>query len=238
MSLLSLVTNFCARTALPIPVGVMGSTETQVIQLRSLLEEEGEDLASRGDWEGLVVEQSLTTIAAEDQGAITALAASGFRHIKNHTLWDRSRRLPVAGPMNPRQWQAMKAVVANGPYYRYRIRSGHLLVNPIPPAGAPWYFEYVTNQWILDTDGVTTKQYFTADTDTIRLPETLLLMGLRWRWKKEKGLEYAEDLRTYEAQVNDALSRDGGKPTLCMDMASPQSAHPGIFVPSGSWSLP
>ena len=238
MSLLTLVTQFCSRTGLPIPTGVMSSVDTAVIQVRALLEEESEDLASRGTWEGLTNETTLSTLAQEDQGAIATLASSGFRYIKDQTIWSRTRHLPVAGPMDARQWQSMKALFVNGPYYRFRIRGGHLLVNPTPPAGESWAFESVTKNWILDVDGVTTKASFTADTDTLRLPETLLLMGLRWRWKKEKGFEYAEDLRTYETQVSDTLSRDGNKPMLSMDQAARTNAHPGIFVSPGSWSLP
>jgi hypothetical protein len=143
----------------------------------------------------------------------------------------------VAGPVDPRQWQALKALFVNGPYYRFRIRSGHFLVNPIPPAGEDWYFEYVTKNWILDQDGVTYKQYFTNDADTILMPDELLLMGLRWRWKKEKGLDYAEDFRTYEMQVKDALGWDGAKPILRMDEQMRKGPMPGIFVPQGSWNL-
>jgi hypothetical protein len=58
---------------------------------------------------------------------------------------------------------------------------------------------------------------------------------LRWRWKKEKGFEYGEDFRTYEMQVKDALSRDGGKPKLSMDDNAGKSAKPGIVVPDMSW---
>jgi hypothetical protein len=216
----------------------MSSTDVQIIQLRALLEEEGDDLSKRGSWEGLTAEATFSTLANEDQGSIVSLTSSGYRNLKDQTIWSRARHLPVAGPMDARQWQAMKAIFVNGPYYRYRIRAGRFLVNPIPPAGEAWAFEWVTNHWILDADGTTTKSAFTADTDTMRIPESLLLMGLRWRWKKEKGLEYAEDMRTYEAQVSDALSRDGGKPTLHLDAPSRTTAQPGIFVSPGSWSVP
>jgi hypothetical protein len=237
MSLLSLVTAFCERTNLPVPIAVKASTDTQVIQVRALLEEELEDLASRATWERQTLEQSLTTVAAEDQGAIDSLASPGFRFIVDQTIWNRSRRLPVAGPLDPRQWQALKARFVNGPYYRFRLRGGHLLVNPVPPAGESWFFEYVTRHGILDQDGVTTKERFSADTDTLLLPESLLLSGLRWRWKKEKGLEYAEDQRTYEVQVKDALNHDGSKPTLSMDALFKDEARPGVMVPEGSWNL-
>jgi len=112
-----------------------------------------------------------------------------------------------------------------------------LLVTPTPTAGYTWAFEYASKNWILGTDGITYKQYFTLDTDTILLPNDLVLMGLRWRWKKEKGLEYAEDFRTYEMQVKDELGRDGGKPNLHMDDEGWHGPVPGIFVSPGSWNL-
>jgi len=207
-----------------------------VLQLFRLLEEEGNDLARRGDWEGITFEATHTSLAAEDQGAITSIATNGYRVIKNGTFWDRTNKLPVLGPLSNAEWQTLKGVGTTGPRYHFRIRGGKVLVNPTPTAGYTWAFEYISKNWILGADGTTYKQYFTLDTDTILLPEDLVLMGLRWRWKKEKGFDYAEDFRTYETQVKDALGRDGGKRTLSMDGGS-HSAKPGIFVPDMSWSL-
>lgn len=237
MALLQVVQNFCRRTKLPVPATVVGTTDTQVLQIMALLEEEGNDLASRGSWQGITFEASLTTTATESQGPMTTICPNGFRYIKNDTIWSRTRRLPVCGPLDAQQWQTLKALFVNGPYYRYRIRGDALLVNPTPPASEAWYFEYVSQNWILGADGVTYKQYFTLDTDTVILPETLVLMGLRWRWLREKGLDYAELMRTYEMQVKDAIGRDGGKTTLCADGGPYQQPRPGIFVPSGSWNV-
>ncbi len=236
MSLKTIIQSMCGRTNLPVPATVLGTSDTQVLQMLRLLEEEGDDLSKRGAWEGLTDEASLTTTNTEDQGAMTTLCPNGFRYIKNQTIWSRSRRLPVAGPLDSGEWQTLKAMFINGPYYRFRIRGGHLLVNPAPPAGESWYWEYVSQFWILGVDGVTYKNRFTLDTDTVLMPEDLMLMGLRWRWKKEKGLDYAEDFRTYELQVKDALGRDGGKAILSMDDVRRQP-QPGIFVAPGSWNL-
>lgn len=238
MSMLSVVQNFCRRTNLNVPTTVYGTTDTQVQQIASLLEEIGNDMASRGSWQGLTFEASHTTLAAEDQGAIATIASNGFRYLKNDTIWDRSTRLPVCGPLDAKQWQALKAWVVNGPLYQYRIRGGKLLVNPSPPASESWYFEYVSQNWILGADGTTYKQYFTLDTDTILLPETVMLMGLRAWWKKEKGLDYAEDMRMYESQLKDSLGRDGSKTTINMDQQAFRGPVPGIFVSPGSWNVP
>lgn len=235
MSLLTIVQSFCERTQLPAPVTVMGNDDAQVIQVRALLEEEGESLSRRGDWEGLTLEASHTTLAAEDQGAITSIATNGYRSIKNETMWDRTDKLPIP-QMHSTLWQRYKATVNASPRYRYRIRGGKLLMTPTPTAGHSVYFEYVSKNWILSADLLTYRSAFTLDTDTLLLPEELLKMGLRWRWKKEHGLEYAEDFRDYEALVADALGRDGGKPVIHLDGGFPQ-ARPGVIVPEYSWPL-
>jgi hypothetical protein len=237
MTMLSVIQHHLRRTGLPYVTAVYGSTDPQVLQSMALLEEEGNDLAVRHDWQALTLEAAHTSLAAEDQGAMSTIASNGFRHIKNETIWDRTNSLPIIGPMDDKDWQSMKALTSTGARFRYRIRGGKLLVNPTPTAGYSWYFEYVSKNWILGADGTTYKQYFTLDTDTLLLPEELLLAGLRWRWKKEKGLDYSEDFSTYEAQVKDAIGRDGGKRPVYMDLQT-EHTGPAVFVPAGNWSVP
>lgn len=238
MSLLTIIQAMCARTNVPSPTSVMGQiSDTQVAQMVRLLEEEGNDLSKRGSWQGLTREATWTTTAAEDQGALTTLASNGFNYIKNGTFWDRTNKLPIGGPLDDGQWAAIKGRGTTGPRYYYRIRGDHLLIVPTPAASLSWAFEYASENWILANDGTTYKSAFTLDTDTVLIPEPLMLMGLRWRWKKEKGLEYAEDFRTYEQQVKDALGRDGGKSVLSM-AGEKRDAMPGILVPAMSWPIP
>lgn len=236
MTMLTCVQDFCERQGIPSPATVYGTTDAQVKQVRALLEDAGVELAKRGNWQALTFEATHTTLALEDQGAIATIATNGFRKIKNETIWDRTDKLPVLGPLTDRDWQAVKAYAVSGPRYRYRIRGGKLLVNPVPTAGHTWAFEYYSKYWILGANGTTYKERFTLDTDTILLPENLLIKGLTWRWLEKKGQDYAEAFREYEMNVKDELGQDGGKPVLCMDEPS-RMGQPGIFVPDRNWSL-
>ena len=86
MNLLITVQRFCKRTNLDSPTTVIGNTDPQVQQILSLLEEEGNDLTGRGDWQELTNEALHTTIATESQGAMDTIATNGYRYIKNGTF--------------------------------------------------------------------------------------------------------------------------------------------------------
>lgn len=233
---LGIIQQFCGRTNISVPTGVIGSVDPQVIQVLRLLEKEGSELAIRGSWQSLTEEATFVSVVTESQGVISTLASDGFRSIVDETFWDRSTRLPVLGPLDAKEWQTLKAVTNAGPRYWYRIRGNQLLLNPAPVAGLNFYFEYVSKNWIVGVDTVR-KSRFTLDTDSILLPDDLVLQGLTWRWKAEKGFEYAEDFRSYEEMYKFEISRDGGRGTLSMTDDS-YGAKPGIFVPTGNWNVP
>lgn len=236
MTVLSVVQNFCRRTNLSVPAVVLGSTDEQVQQVRALLEEEGTELADRGDWQELTFEATHTTLAVEDQGTVDSICTNGFDHFLSDSAWDRTLQLPLV-VLDGQEWAASKAVQTLGPQFQIRLRGGHLLSSPAPTAGNTWAFEYVSENWILGDDGVTYKSAFTLDTDTILLPEKLVLAGLRWRWKKEKGFDYAEDFNSYEKLVSKALGHNKMQRRLSMSGPS-EDRGPGIVVPQGSWSIP
>jgi hypothetical protein len=230
------VQRFCERNNLNSPSTVYGSTDPQIIQIKAILEEEGLDLAARGAWEGITLEATHTTLAAESQGAIATIASNGFRDFLPDTAWDRTLKLPL-GILDGVEWAAQKGFATTSPRYTIRIRGGLLIANPTPTAGNTWAFEYISKNWILGADGTTYKSYFTLDTDTILLPEELVTLGLKWRWKKEKGFDYAEDFRTYESRVTQALGSNGLKKRLNMS-GGPSDARPGASVSQGNWSVP
>lgn len=236
-TLLQIVTDFTERKALPVPTSVMGSTDPQIKQIRALLRTGCEDMSQRGRWERLINEASWVTAAVENQGTIVSRATNGFRWLLPETFWDRTEKLPLLGPLDSADWQVLKAIVITGPRYSFRFRQGTILVTPAPPANHTWVFEYVSKNWLLAVDGTTYRANFVADTDDILLPEQIVTADLEWRWLKAKGLSYEEDFNSAERLITNALGRDGGKPVLHLDDVGVE-ARPGIYVPSGNWTVP
>jgi hypothetical protein len=236
MSLLTVVQGFCQRTGLPVPSFVIGTTDSQIVQITALANEVVEDLCDRWTWTDLMREATFVTVAGEDQGSLDTIAPNGFLRISQETIFNRTLRLPLFGPMTQAQWQALKALPTTGPFYKYRIRQNRILFMPAGIAGHTCAFEYATSFAVVAADGTTYRSAFAADTDTFVLEERLLLAGLRWKWKAEKGLDYAEEFRRYEEMANNASGRDGTKPRIDMSGGG-NNFHPGIWAPSGNWNV-
>lgn len=235
MNLLELCQEFTKRTGVPKPSAIVSSTDKQVMQIAALLNEVLDELVAGGLWQGCDKTATFTTLAQEDQGALTTIAPYGFKGIVKKTIYNRTLRLPFYGPMTPSEWQALKALPQTGPFYKYRIQGGRLLMNPTPPAGHSCAFEYYSNYAVLAADGSTYKRYPTADDDTFIIGDDIMLAGLRWKWKYEKGLEYAEDFRRFEELKASGYLREDTAPHLVLD-GGLEDFKPGIFVPWGNWN--
>jgi hypothetical protein len=235
-SLLTLVKRFTDRTALPEPTTVIGNPDPDFLQIMHLLEETCDELSSEFPWEWLVNEATWAATNTEDQGSIETLAPNGFRYMVKDTFWNRTQRLPIIGPLQAPDWQSIKAIIVTGPRFQWRFRGHRLLMNPAPPAGHNLFFEYVTKNYVAINGGTTYQDFFSNDADTVLLPDKLVLAGLRWRWKKEKKLAYAEDMDTYTMMLADAKTRDKAGRIVHMDDHY-GDLIPGIWVPPGSWPL-
>lgn len=186
------------------PNAAVTSNDMQVLQLLALLNAEGKSLTARNSegWQALQQEATFTTVATETQTTL-ATVAPNLKYIINDTIWNRTTRRPVFGPLSPQSWQQRKGWFAIGPYSQYRVVDGEIRFSPVPAAGDICYFEYVSKAWTASGN-----ESFASDADTSLLDEELLKLGLIWRFKAAKGLEYNEAKIEYEDRVNQAIARD------------------------------
>jgi hypothetical protein len=230
LSLVSVVQAVAARLALAQPAAVAGSTDRQVLQLLALANEEGEALARSYPWQAIRKEQTFVTTATQPQAA--ALPADFDRFVPN-SFFNRSTRRPMTGPITPRQHQWIQdQPVYSTVYLAFIERTGQFLIDPTPAAGDTIAYEYLSNQWAKSAGGAGQTKYL-ADTDLSFLDEELITLGLRWRFLRAKGLDYAEEMATYEREVERAQARDGGATALTL---APQPIDPNrVNIPDGNF---
>lgn len=235
---LEIVQEHCANIGLVQPNTAVSSSDIAIIQMLSILNEEGSKLARRHPWQLLTDEATFTTLAAASQGTISSIigANKNFRKIIDETIWNRTTRAIVLGPLPPAERQGRLAITTNGPYSEYYIRNGTLYFDPVPSAGDSCYFEYVSHNWAVSSDGLTRRSRFTMDDDLPLFDDELLQAGLKWRWNKSKGLDYQEDFQDYEMMVADAITGDKTARRIKLDQMA-RGLRTGIFTPSGSWNV-
>jgi len=212
MSLLTIIQRVCDRTGISRPDTVVDSTDEAVRQLFALANEEGEELAKRYPWQALTSGWTFVTNAAETQ-TNTPIPEDLDRFIPN-TFFNRTTQRRLIGPISPQEFEAVQANPASASVYlAFRERAGAFLITPTPSAGETIAYEYVSRNWARSSVGVG-KAEFTVDGDGAYLDEGLIALGVRWRWKQAKGLDYSEDMETYERAVARAMAHDGGAGAL------------------------
>lgn len=212
--LLTIIREVCDLLALPRPATVINSNDLQVKQLFALAVEEARELAKSFGWQTLKRECTFTTV--DDPEQVSAVPDDLGRFIPN-SFFNRTTRRPVVGPVTPQVWQNIQANPAlNRVILGYRQRDRAFLITPTPPADQTIAYEYVSTEWAISSDGLTTRTKWAADTDLTYLDAELIILGLRWRWRKTKGLPYAEDFDTYTAQKEQLQARDGGSTSISL----------------------
>jgi hypothetical protein len=213
MTLLSIVRGACARLNLPRPSVVYTSTDASVIQILELAQQHGKELARRAAWKALTAEKTFTTTAAAAQ--VSSLA-DDLDWIIPETMFNRSTNRRVIGPMTPDEWQMIQSSLTSRVDPAFRIRGTSLLFSPTPSAGQTVGYEYVTKNWCQSSGG-TAQASWAADADTPLLDEQLHISGLVWRFRQAKGLDFEADLQIHEAQVGQAILREGVRPRISTD---------------------
>lgn len=208
MSLLTIVNDALQLTQNPQGTIAFSSSDLLTQQFVGFVKEEGIELSRKADWSILKVN---STIIGDGSNTLWSIPADFDRMVSGDALWsNKYPTYPLSGPTSDTDFLAFKVspVIQVRPFWR---RMGNFFeIWPALVAGEIVTFQYRTANWILDKDGVTSKQVFANDLDTSRLPEWVVTLGVRWRFKSSKGLEYAEDFRSYENAKAVAIASDKG----------------------------
>lgn len=155
---------------------------------------------------------------------------SDFERFENRTWYDRTNRWQLLGPDSPQQDQFVRSgIVSLGPRRHFR-QIGQLanLYRIWPPpdelvAPLQLVFEYLSTNCIYTAGAspsgptaTTLNALWTLDTDVPILDDRAIIMGIKWRFWAQKGMNYASLRADYDNYCARLAARDGGAPTLSM----------------------
>ncbi|CCE94647.1 conserved hypothetical protein [Sinorhizobium fredii HH103] len=198
MTLLSAVNEVCDVVALSQFDTVYGSSEPNAETMVTLAQEAGDEIARRVDWQKLLKQHVCTASPENFPSDYQRLTPGGGI---------RTSTGEFARPVNNSgQWSVISVVPSTQPYYF--IKADQFLFSPASSA-VDAVIDYVSKNWVLKDVGGEAAAW-TADDDTTLFPERLLVKGIIWRWKRQKGLAFEDNLAEFEADLVQEINADRG----------------------------
>ena len=225
MSILSVLTTAMPICGLPVPAQAVSSTDSNVQKFVALAQDLGDELAERFWWRNLNIAGQIT-----GDGTTTLFALpSDWGVLSPGQKFNSSvyPLLPLPGPVSNETLSALKVLPSFPTRPVWRIIGGTLEFFPALGAGEVVTFNYYSTNWVSNAGGTQRQPGFLLDSDFSMIDEKLLRRGLVYRWKQSKGLDYAEDFRSYQISLDRAAGREDAERIVAMSSSMP--------VDDGSW---
>lgn len=234
MSLLSVVRNVCLVCGKNVPDEVMSSEDRDMLEMARLANEMALMIADAHDWQSLMVQATITGDGTEEA---FDLPADFGRMPRKANLWSTRWQWdmnPIVGVDAWLEYQIWPTTLVLGSWIIYGDQF-HVL--PIMDDGDLVKYFYVSNKLVRNSAG-TTKAAFTSDTDTFRLSERLLELGMIYKWKADKGQPHADRLNDFEEELASQKDRDSGsKPVISGAHRIRSNAKTAYPFPAGQNTL-
>jgi hypothetical protein len=196
LSLLDLCKGLAKNVGISVPSVVFAGTDRTSVELLQCANETGAELARRVAWGELRGNQNFIgdgtnqtfTLNAPFQRlapGVSVVFNSGKKIIRQLTI----------GEFN--------VLPASVEVPRYFLLEGYSMQFwPYIPTGGVVSVKYQSGSWC--DNGATNSAYFAADSDTPLVPDVAFLQGMIVRWRRQKGMDYADFEAEYEATLKSA----------------------------------
>ena len=198
MTALSVLLDASSEVGIDLPEENATSTEVSVRQIVAHVNFTGQELVRRAEWTKLTrrvdVAEGDSYVLPNDYHRLAERGAVNLITTDNTYV-------PIRVVVSPEQWAFLQSRASLQHYCH--LEDGELKFIPrIPFSGAR--VTYISDQWV---EGGTR---ITGNGDVFDVPEALLVKGAVWRWKRQKGQSYSDDLSEYEAMLLAEIKADRG----------------------------
>lgn len=207
MTVLTVIQDACTSgIALAKPTSVFGSSVREHLELTSLVQEVADMIVSAHEWQKL---NRIATITGDGSTEDFDLPSDFDRMLEKSQLWTSSLETPLSPVSDRDEWLGLDIQSFDFVVNAWIIYGGQIHIKPAVENAATVKYWYQSNLIATDS-GATNIAEFTADTDTFRLSERLLKLGLIYKWREMKGLPYAENMADFEMEKAKLIARDKG----------------------------
>lgn len=204
-SVLQVVQSAAPKLGISVPAALFAVSDRTEVELASVLNEVATRILKSHDWSALKVKAS----------------NAGDGSTEEYSLPDDYQRMPKDGQVWSSRWQRPLLPISVEDDLRLEVREYDQIVGTWLMIGgkikfrpalasdetANWY--YVSSHYANSEAGGTAGA-FINDFDTFRLDDHTLELQLISEWRYRKGLDYAEDMRSAELALAQAISDDKG----------------------------
>lgn len=189
------------------PASVFSTTDPFAAELALCAKEAAEAIVEAHDWQKLI---TLATLSGDASTLAFDLPTDYGRMLKKadvHSATWQGSMFRAAADLD--DWLYLNDAGFSGSPGTWVIFGGQFRVYPAMATGETARFYYISNVIVTGS-----KTAFSADSDSFLLSEKLLRLGVVWRWRSNKRMEYAEDLKNFEIALSEETGKDKGSKIL------------------------
>lgn len=196
MTLLTVAEALAKNVGMAVPDVVLSSSLREWGEAVQFANETGEELARRVDWPEL---RATTTLTGDGTNQTFTLPAA-YDHLAPAAALTSGTS--ILRPLTQAEWQTLTAVEGTPRYYL--LEGNRVTLWPYLASAATVTVRYQSNAFC------SAGAAFASDDDTLSIDEDLFTKGLIVRWRRQKGMDYADFEAEYEAALQDVARFSGG----------------------------
>jgi len=158
--------------------------------------------------------------AMRTSGSITMTTATSydlpvdFKELVPDSAWETDGSRKANWPVPDNTWYMYKySALSSGITMQIKMY-GDTIQTVDPVEGEVVSFDYISKYPTL-TAGSVAQEKFTADTDTWKMDDQLLTLGIQAHWQQAKGMpSYQEHMMNYRLKLNEAIGRASAAQTI------------------------
>lgn len=235
MDVLGLTKAACYELNEPAASTLVGSTDPNVLQLTYLLYAVGRDLVAAKYWSQLKRQATITTANADDKYALP----TDFYAPCINTHFNQSETERLIGPISDAEWNELTygtSTSSGRQHFRIFGRNDEqqIQIHPTPSSVQTLSYDYISNAWIRAIAGSTWATTITLDTDVVAFDDDIMILGLKAKIAKERGLEFQSNMAAYQRKLEQTAARLEGSYIGSMSGRRKRSKY---NQQDGSWSF-